>query len=131
LSKTRLTDSRRTTGQCGEALAAAYLERKGYGIIARNWRCTLGEIDLIAVDGPVLVFVEVRTRRAATYALAEESITHRKQQRLIQLAESYLYELDAAATPWLGGWRIDVVALRIHADQHADVRHLRNAIESL
>jgi putative endonuclease len=121
--------TRRETGKRGEAIAAAFLQRRGYGIIAANWRCSTGEIDLIASDGATLVFVEVRTRRSSVAGLAEESVTPRKQQRLIALADAYLQALDEAGTPWPGPWRIDVLALRLDADGAARVRHLQHAVE--
>ena len=124
-----MSNNRTNTGRRGEAAAAAYLQRKGYGIIAANWRCTAGEIDLIATDGPTLVFVEVRTRRAAVHRLAEESVTPAKQRRLIALAQHYLQALDDALTPWHGPWRIDVLALRVMADESIRIRHLHHAVE--
>jgi putative endonuclease len=124
-------DERRSVGRSAEALAARYLERRGYGIIARNWRCAQGEIDLIARDGETLVFVEVRARRSSTRGLAEESVTRAKQQRLAALAEAYLYRLQEDGTPWHGPWRIDVIALRLTPDGTAGLRHLQHAVESL
>lgn len=121
--------NRRDTGQRGEAIAARYLERKGYGIIAANWRCAHGEIDLIMRDGDELVFVEVRTRRSAVNGLAQESVTPSKQRRLALLADAYLHELDEAHMPWHGGWRIDVVAVQF-IGEHARVQHLQHAVEA-
>lgn len=125
-------DQRRTLGRHGEALAAAFLQRKGYGIIATNWRCAAGELDLIASDGPVLVFVEVRTRRSMARGLAEESVTPSKQRRLAQLALHYLQHLETAQTPWPGPWRIDVVAIQITpGSESAHIRHLEHAVEDI
>lgn len=125
-------NNRRSTGQRGEALAAAYLERNGYGIIARNWRCPSGELDLVAVDGSTLVFVEVRTRRSGQRGLAEESVTPSKQRRLIALAAAYLQQLDDEGTPWPGPWRIDVVAIQAQPDgATARLRHLHHAVEAI
>lgn len=123
-------DQRRTLGRRGEALAAAFLQRKGYGIIATNWRCAAGELDLIASDGPVLVFVEVRTRRSTASGLAEESVTTAKQRRLARLAMHYLQALETARTPWPGSWRIDVVAIQITpGSESVHIRHLEHAVE--
>lgn len=130
MSKFESGDRRRATGRQGEELAAAYLRRCGYGIIATNWRCAAGEIDIIATDGPTLVFIEVRTRRASTPGLAEESVTRAKQQRLIALVEHYLQQLDAARTPWPGPIRIDVVAIRLAPEPRGhQIHHLRHAVE--
>jgi putative endonuclease len=108
-------EPRRTLGSTGERAAAAYLVRHGYTIIARNWRCRSGEIDLIARQGDQLVFVEVRTRRAALAGLAEESITPTKQARLRTLAYTYLQEHahdGDGANPAIE-WRIDVIAVQM------------------
>lgn len=127
-----MTNWRRVTGQRGEALAAAYLERHGYGIIATNWRCAAGEIDIIATDAHELVFVEVRTRRGDLHGRAEESITRTKQRRLINLAETYLQHLEQEHRPWLGAYRIDVVAIQLTtAGDNIRLHHLRHAVEAM
>jgi putative endonuclease len=125
-------DDRRALGQRGEALAAAYLTARGCAILAANWRPAgrdlRGEIDLVAQDGPALVFVEVRTRRGALPGRAEESVTPAKQARLIALAEAYL---QAAALPADGtDWRIDVVAVWVRAAGPPVVTWLRGAVEA-
>ncbi|MDQ2917835.1 MAG: YraN family protein [Casimicrobiaceae bacterium] len=79
-----------TAGARAEALAAEYLMRHGLAIVERNFRTRFGEIDLIARDGRVLVFVEVRLRRSAAYGGAIESITARKRARLVAAANGYL-----------------------------------------
>ncbi len=77
-------------GREAEALAEAHLRRNGLRILARNWRCRFGEIDLIAQDGPVLVFVEVRARSSRAYGGAAESIDAAKRSKLIAAANQYL-----------------------------------------
>jgi len=121
---------RRSLGRQGEDLAATYLEGLGYEVVARNWRTRAGELDIVARDADWLVFVEVRTRRAAgrsltpRYGSPEESVTPRKQMRLVAMAETYLFEL-----PWPGSWRIDVVALELWSDGSiARLNHLRDAV---
>ncbi|HEX6793759.1 MAG TPA: YraN family protein, partial [Casimicrobiaceae bacterium] len=79
-----------TAGARAEALAAEYLMRHGLAIVARNFRTRAGEIDLIARDGRMLVFVEVRLRRSAGYGGAVESITAQKRARLVAAASGYL-----------------------------------------
>lgn len=79
-------------GRRGEALAAQFLEAQGYRILHRNWRKRAGEIDLIAQEGRVLVFVEVKTRRSNKYGEAMESLDEHKQRQLAQLAMLYLAE---------------------------------------
>ncbi len=100
-------DKRQQTGRQGEDIAAAYLADKNYTIITRNWRCATGELDIIAEDGPTLVFVEVRTRRGHNFGSAEESITYRKQQSIISTANFYLTQKKL----WNMPCRFDVVAI--------------------
>jgi len=77
-------------GAQAEALAAAYLQGQGLRLLQRNYRCRLGEIDLVMADGPVLVFVEVRLRRNADFGGAAASITAAKRQRILRAARHYL-----------------------------------------
>lgn len=121
---------RKALGNRGEDIAADYLVRHGYQIVARNWRTRAGELDIVARDGEWLVFVEVRTRRAGrgdaapTLGRPEESVTPRKQIQLVEMADTYLFEL-----PWAGPWRIDVIALEIRPDGAvARLSHLRDAV---
>jgi putative endonuclease len=117
-------DHRHGLGRHGEDLAASHLAAKDYHILDRNWRCETGELDLVARDGPCLVFVEVRTRRGWAMGSPEESITAAKQARLISLGEAYVQAHD-----WAGDWRIDVVAVEM--DQRGRllrVDHYENAV---
>jgi len=77
-------------GRIGEEAAVAHLERCGYRIVARNFRCPLGEIDLIAEQGEVTVFVEVKARSTAEFGAPFDAITAIKQRRLSRLAAYYL-----------------------------------------
>lgn len=116
---------RQRLGRLGEELAARRLESEGYRIVARNYRCSAGEVDLVAQDGDCLVFVEVRTRRGEAWGTPEESVTKKKQARLVAVAESYLAEQEA----WDVDWRIDVVAVVVSA--RGSVRRfdiVRNAV---
>jgi len=87
-----MSDNNTTTdaGQLAEGLAASFLQRKGLAVLARNYRCRGGEIDLICRDGKSLVFVEVRLRRNAAFGGAGASITAAKQRRVILAAQHYL-----------------------------------------
>jgi putative endonuclease len=121
---------RRSLGRQGEEVAASYLEGLGYELVERNWRTRAGELDIVAREGDWLVFVEVRTRRAAAGGTApalgspEESVTARKQRRLAAMSEAYLFDL-----PWPGPWRIDVIALELWPDGSiARMNHLRDAV---
>src|SRR5262245_6438820 len=102
---------RKQLGAFGERVAAGYLERLGYRVVVRNWRCAAGELDLVADDAGTLVFVEVRTRRGVPGAAAE-SVGAAKQARLAGLAYAYLEELGTSAE---SPWRIDVVAVELDA----------------
>ena len=84
-----------SSGIAAEELAARYLATQGLRVVARNFRCRFGEIDLIAKDGDALVFVEVRLRRSSRFGGAPASITHAKQKKLIATARFYLSGLRA------------------------------------
>lgn len=77
-------------GRWAEEQAAQYLESRGLRLVARNFRCRAGEIDLVMTDGPMLVFVEVRFRRSDRYGSGAESVTWTKQRRLLAAARVYL-----------------------------------------
>ena len=77
-------------GEAAENLAVAFLEREGLRILERNYRCKMGEIDLVAQSGDVTVFVEVRARSSEAFGGAGESITAAKRARLIRAARHYL-----------------------------------------
>jgi putative endonuclease len=83
-------DTTTRTGKRAEDLAARFLEKRGFSILTRNFRCRGGEIDLVCRDGKTLVFVEVRLRRNATFGGAAASITLTKQRRIILAAQHYL-----------------------------------------
>lgn len=81
---------RQALGRVGEEAAVALLIRRGYRVLARNFRCPLGELDLVAEDRGTTVFVEVKTRTTADYGEPFEAITLLKQRRLARLAAFYL-----------------------------------------
>lgn len=83
---------RSAVGKWGEQAVATWLEQQGFRLLARNWRRREGEIDLIAMQGATLVFIEVKTRRSETFGAPEESVDTRKQSRLARLAQRYLDE---------------------------------------
>ncbi len=94
-------------GKEAEEIAAIYLESKGYTILERRYRVRLGEIDLIAKDGSVLAFVEVRYRKDASFGRPEETVDRKKQEKIIRAAMFYLSENGLTDAPV----RFDVVAL--------------------
>jgi putative endonuclease len=120
--------SRQRTGRKGEAVAYNFVRELGYAVLERNWRCRAGEIDLIALDGECLVFIEVKTRRTAIAGTAEEAVGPAKAQRILAAAEWYLAEhADLAEMIW----RVDLIAINQHVRGDAPaVVHLQNAIWS-
>jgi putative endonuclease len=104
-----MSGSRVGLGRLGERLAARELSQRGYEIVARNWRCQAGEVDIVARHGETWVFVEVRTRRGTAFGTPEESLTVAKQARMIDVAFSYLAEHDLGDV----AWRLDLVAVEL------------------
>lgn len=112
-------------GANAESYAAAYLEKEGFHILARNWRCPAGEIDIVAMDGDTLVIVEVRARRPMGYGTPEESITPAKQSRLLQCGRYLISERG-----WDGPWRVDALAIDLDKrGRPQEVRLIRSAVE--
>jgi len=101
----RPSDPRRDRGRVGEDTAARYLQSRGYAILARNYRCPLGEVDIVARQGNTLVFVEVKSREAGSLLPPGVSVTPAKRRQLVNLARYFL------ATRVRGDWpvRFDVV----------------------
>lgn len=115
MSGASMPSARQGLGRLGEAAAAAHLRRAGYRLLAQNWRCAAGELDLVASQGDQVVFVEVRTRRAGSAhgPTPEESVGRTKARRLAALAYAYL---DQAGLPADGLWRIDVIVVEVGVD---------------
>lgn len=82
--------NRAQTGRLGESEAASFLEKKGYRVLERNYRCRYGEIDIVARDGAALVFVEVKTRASDRFGTPGESVDSRKQKKIILTAQYYI-----------------------------------------
>ena len=123
----RLGASPQDIGRIGERLARGHLEAKGYRIVASNYRCRWGEVDLVAHAGTVWAFVEVRTRRSAAYGNPEESITPGKARRLTLTARHFLAQRTTATTE--AEWRIDLVAIRLGPGRRVlSIDHLENVI---
>jgi putative endonuclease len=101
-------DARRSLGDRGEAAAAAWYEANGYEVLARNWRCRLGEIDLIVKRGHLVAFCEVKTRASQAFGHPVEAVTREKRDRVRHLAARWLQ--DTPVRP--GIIRFDVVAVQ-------------------
>ena len=118
--------ARSRLGALGDGVAGDYLEAKGYEIVATNYRCQWGEVDIIARDGDCLAFVEVRTRRSQEFGAPEESLSSRKREKLVATVDTYI---QGCSTP-PEEWRIDLVG--VHVDGRGAVvrvQHIQDAIE--
>jgi putative endonuclease len=112
-------------GQRGENLAAKELQKLGYRLYIRNFKCHLGEIDIIARDGKTLVFVEVKTRLSEEDVTPEEQINSVKQHQITKAAKYYLSRYGDPKPPA----RFDVVAIVWPQGQAPVIRHVKDAFE--
>ncbi|MGH8060206.1 MAG: YraN family protein [Candidatus Entotheonellia bacterium] len=111
-------------GHAGEETAERHLAQMGYRILARNFRCRFGEIDLIAREGQTLVFIEVKTRRSRAFGPASLAVTNGKQRRLIKASQVYLSQRGGAQEVC----RFDVVTIQIEAGV-SQVEVIKNAFQ--
>jgi len=128
-------DRRRQLGNTGEDLALQTLLAAGLTVLERNWRCAVGELDIVAQecapdfvsgepDATWLVLVEVRTRRGAAFGTARQSISPRKAAKLREVAEHYVQQQR-----WTGPWRIDLVAVQMDDQGRLlAIEHVRHAV---
>jgi putative endonuclease len=108
-------------GASGEDIATEYVQKQGYTVLERNFRCKLGEIDIIAKDGAQMVFVEVKTRTSSLFGTPLEAITRKKLLSLVKSAEYYLL------TNKLGqNYRIDAVEIVMRKGQLNEVNQVKN-----
>ncbi len=110
-------------GARGEDVAVSYLKKNGYKIVERNFRCVLGEIDIVAYDGKTLVFVEVRTRKSRQFGSPISSVSYRKQKKLISLANFYIKKHRLFDKPA----RFDVVGITLGEKDNCTVELVKNA----
>ena len=114
------------TGRLGETFAAEYLVRQGYEIVEKNYRKPFGEIDIVAREGGMLVFVEVKTRHASVYGAPVEAVDARKQRQLSRIAQDYLLNgrlSDTAA-------RFDVIGVTLDThNRPAQIELIKNAFD--
>lgn len=114
-------------GARGEALASDLLRRKGYRILEKNFRTPMGEIDIIAEHGRVLVFVEVKTRSGRDFGLPQEAVGRRKQRHLALAAQAYLKQHGRGNSPC----RFDVVSIELgKEEEEARIQLLEDAFGS-
>ncbi|MFE6778025.1 YraN family protein [Streptomyces sp. NPDC057702] len=121
-ARSRPSSARRALGAYGESLAARTLIAAGMLVLARNWRCREGEIDIVARDGDALVICEVKTRRSSAYEHPMAAVDHVKAERLRRLAARWL---ERYGGPPPGGVRIDVVGVRLPRRGAPTVEHVR------
>jgi putative endonuclease len=119
-----MTIARLALGKTGEDLACRELERRGYEIVARRYRCRSGELDIVARQGPTLVFVEVKTRIGRLFGSAGEAVTWWKRRRLGRIALDYLVRHHLCNCPC----RFDVVSIHYDAG-HPIVEVFQNAFD--
>lgn len=111
-------------GRLGEATALEYLRKSGYGILRNNYRCKMGEIDIVASQGSTVIFVEVKTRSTDAFGCAQECITASKQRTIRNVAMHYLLTSGQVNCPV----RFDVLAVKPSGASHASVtEHIINA----
>ena len=110
------------TGKKGEALALAYIKEKGYEILATNWRYRRSEIDIIAKDQKILVFIEVKTRSSDYFGKPESAVTNRKKQLLIDGGTAYMQEI-------MHTWeiRFDIIAIVLRSENDVEIQHYIDA----
>ena len=117
-----MTRERIELGKLGEELAYKKIRRLGYRKIIRNFRCPLGEVDIIAKDGDTLVFLEIKTRKKGSLAYAKEAVDERKKRQLSKVALSYLKSNDLDNVKA----RFDVVAICLEGDE-PEIELIKNA----
>lgn len=114
-------------GRQAEALAVESLQRRGFRLVERNWRCTSGELDAVMWDRNELVFVEVKARTGSARGSAEEALTSAKARKLATAAEWYLADHPDIGDPI---WRIDLVAITLDpSGQVVRFAHIANAAQ--
>ena len=115
----------RATGQLGEKLAQDFLKGCGYQIVETNYRSRDGEVDIIVSKDGVLVFVEVRAKSSRNFGTPEESVTQRKKQKLVLVAQDYVQTHGMQESPW----RIDFVAVELDNNRKAvRIEQFENAV---
>lgn len=121
-----MPDSRKALGSKGEKLAVKFLKRKGYKIIQHNYRCRLGEIDIVAEYDGAVIFVEVRTKRTEEFGIPQSSITAAKRSQVSKAALYYIMEKKLLGR----SCRFDVIAITFSTDSHKpQIEHIENAFE--
>ena len=119
-----MSRERQALGGFGEDLALKKIKRLGYKGIIRNYRCPLGEVDLIAKDGDCLVFVEIKTRKGKSIGYAKEAVNARKRRQLSKVALAYMKSNNCCDSKA----RVDVVAISIQGGK-TEIEVIKNAFD--
>lgn len=109
-----MSKARVELGQRGEGLAVGVLTERGYNIVDRNWRCQIGEVDVVTRRSEAWTFFEVRTRRGRAFGTPEQSVTPKKIQRMVEVAQTYLADHDLNVHDV--DWQVGVVAVEMDLD---------------
>jgi putative endonuclease len=109
-------------GKLGEDLAVAYLQKAGYRILAQNYRCLYGEVDIIALDGDFIVFIEVKSRKSERFGQPQEAVGLEKQKKLSRISLHYLQQKRLENR----NARFDVMAVKLLPDG-TRIELIRNA----
>lgn len=120
-----MVNLRQILGQKGESQAAQYLQRKGYRIVKANYRCKYGEVDLIARDADVLIFIEVKTRTNEDFGAPAAAVDYRKQKQISKVAHHYLVTHNSEDTDA----RFDVVSVLSPQGKKTEIIHIVNAFD--
>ena len=119
-----MTRERLDLGRRGEELALKEIKRMGYRLVEKNYRCPLGEIDIVARDGSYLVFLEIKTRKTGSIGLAKEAVNKRKKRQVSKAALAYMKANDCSDARS----RFDVVAISL-AGESPRIEVIKNAFD--
>lgn len=117
--------NKQSIGAWGEKKARNFLIRQGYEILDTNYQTRYGELDIIAKEKDIIVFVEVKTRSSRSFGLPQEAVNFKKQNKIIRMALQYLSDRDLKAT-----WRVDVIGIVMNRRERKveDIDLIRNAV---
>ncbi len=119
-----MTKDRKMLGALGERLAVSHLKKMGYKIRDINYRCRLGEVDIIAYDGKSYIFIEVKTRTSFFFGRPIESIDHRKQGHLVRVALNYIKAKQLGDC----SYRFDAIEVLFEGEKLSEIHHVENII---
>ncbi len=117
--------SKQSTGAIGEELASKFLKKQGYKIVEKNFRTSLGEIDIIALDKGTITFVEVKTRKSTIFGYPQEAVGLKKQKKISQVASIYLNQKNLNSEKA----RFDIIAILLSPDQTEKIELIKDAFE--